>query len=303
MLWPYFPIVVYTGATALFLGLYWLGAGHWRRQRKRSPLARDLLRSPGESLRRQIDEVDNDLLLAIVFPTGMPVLLLAVYQAQLPNGKPASHLSALLYVVTAIAFVGYFAYKAIRLARRRRRLMLGYEAERAVGQELDQLLRDKYWLFHDVPFERFNIDHVVVGRTGVFAVETKGRTKPLTRAGRPEWEVTFDGNKLQFPGWSETDPLEQARRQARDLQRWLASAVGQEVSVQPVLALPGWYIKRTQSGGMPVFNGKNPSGFFRQIGKAQLPDELVTRIVHQLDQRCRDVAPRAYARQPAMGTS
>ena len=182
----------------------------------------------------------------------------------------------------------------VQAFRRRRCLRLGYDAELAIGQELNQLLRDQYWVFHDVPFDGFNIDHIVVGRTGVFAVETKGRAKPLSKGGKAKWEVVFDGKALRFPGWIETAAIAQARRQAEALKKLLTSAVGESVPVQPVLALPGWYIKRTAPGGVPLFNGKNPGKFFHDIGKAQLPEQLTTRIVHQLDQKCRDVEPKAY---------
>ena len=38
------------------------------------------------------------------------------------------------------------------------------DAEVAIGQELDQLMRDGAAVFHDMPAERFNIDHVVIAR-------------------------------------------------------------------------------------------------------------------------------------------
>ena len=45
-------------------------------------------------------------------------------------------------------------------------------------------MRDGFAVFHDVPGDKaFNVDHVVIGPQGVFAVETKGRGKPASR----EW--------------------------------------------------------------------------------------------------------------------
>src|SRR3569832_1762700 len=66
---------------------------------------------------------------------------------------------------------------------------------------------------------------------------------------------------------------------------------------KPNVALPGWYINRTQPGGVPVFNASNSAAFFRQIGKANLSDKLQQQIAYQLDQRCRDVVPRAYRKK------
>lgn len=302
MPWWLAPFVVYLAPLLIFVGLFWVGTRRWERPNKRSPLTRDLLRSPGESLRRQIDKLNDDLTTMILFPISMPLLLYSFHQARVVAGVPSTRSAEAFYLAFGLLLVAYFAFKAIRLAQKRRNLVLGYEAECAVGQELSELLRDKYWVFHDVSFGAFNIDHVVVGRAGVFAVETKGRAKPLGRNGRAGWEVTYDGATLRFPRWSETAPLDQAKRQASALERWLTSAVGETVAVKPVLALPGWYIKRVRPGGVPVFNGKNPAKFFPHLANGVLSDQLVTRIAHQLNQRCRDVAPCAYAKMPAAAT-
>ncbi len=59
-------------------------------------------------------------------------------------------------------------------------IVLGPDCEMAVGQELNNPMCAGYRVYNDVPAEGLNIDHVVVGRNGVFAVETKGRSKPST---------------------------------------------------------------------------------------------------------------------------
>jgi len=111
------------------------------------------------------------------------------------------------------------------------------------------------------------------------------------------WEVGYDGNRLEFPGWRETKPLEQAVRQAKWLKEWLSSAVGEPVRVHPILILPGWFIRRTSPSGIPVLTGttKQILSFFPKAGDGtRLSDQFIQRVAHQLDQRCRNVAPRAY---------
>jgi len=54
------------------------------------------------------------------------------------------------------------------------RLRAGFDAALAVGQELDRLMREGAWVYHDVLGDNFNIDHVVVSPRGIFAIETKG---------------------------------------------------------------------------------------------------------------------------------
>ena len=180
------------------------------------------------------------------------------------------------------------------LIRARNKLQLGYEAELAAGQELNLLAHDGYWVFHDFLADKFNIDHVVVGPSGIYAVETKGRPKRSGKTGNKGWEVVYDSRSLGFPGWTETASLQQAANQAIWLKKWLSSAVGEELKVEPVLMLPGWYVRRTAAGGIAVLNPKNAEGFFNRTVKQPLSEKLINQIVHQVDLRCRNVAPKAY---------
>ena len=74
--------------------------------------------------------------------------------------------------VAAAAFVAYRIRLLLRQSVRMDRLRLGLDAELAVGQELDQLMRQGAAVFHDFPADKFNIDHIVISRGGVFAIET-----------------------------------------------------------------------------------------------------------------------------------
>jgi hypothetical protein len=94
---------------------------------------------------------------------------------------------------------------------------------------------------------------------------------------------------LRFPSKVETKPLEQAKRRADWLSKWLSSAIGEPVAAVPVLALPGWYVKRTSPNGFSVINPKQIGSMLKHHRGNALEDKQITRIVHQLDQRCRDV--------------
>lgn len=183
-----------------------------------------------------------------------------------------------------------------KIAKERNDLRLGLDCELAVGQELNQLMLEGCRVYHYFPADKFNIDHIVVGPKGVFAVETKGRAKPDKKGGTEEATMTFDGDKLNFPGWSEKEPLEQAKRQAKWLTNWLGSAVGEPVSVKPVLVLPGWYVELKKPADIFIFNEKNPQSLLKGRSDA-LPETMIKRITHQIEQRCRDVEPVAYSKK------
>lgn len=263
------------------------------RARRRSSIAKDLLRGPGHSLREQLEEVGIDLSFDIGLLMTVPLMALALFLAQgHVMGLARIWPLAPVYAAAALAFIGWMVRKLWKIGTHLDNLRAGYDAELAVGQELDQLMRQGAVVYHDLPADSFNIDHVVISVEGVFAVETKGYTKPKRDGGRADATVTFDGKALRFPTWTTIEPLDQAERQAAWLGKWLGSAVGSSTQVLPVLALPGWFVERTGRGTVRVFNGKELAGLLKARGGQRLLPQDVQRIAHQVEQRCRTVAPR-----------
>lgn len=264
------------------------------RARRRTPLSEHLLRAPGHTLREKLDDANFDVLADVYALTAIPLLVLAMFLAQGHVRGDLRAMSSLapLFAVAVVAFVGFMARKLWVAGERLDKLKAGLDAELAAGQELDHLMRQGAVIFHDFPAPNFNIDHVVVSAEGVFAVETKGYTKPTRGLGKADATVEFDGNVLRFPTRVTRDPLEQAQRQAVWLQRWITEAVGTSIRVLPVIALPGWYVKRTGRGEVRVFSGKELSGLLKARGAQSLSAQDVRRVAHQLEQRCRTVAPK-----------
>ena len=65
------------------------------------------------------------------------------------------------------------------------------------------------YVYHDFPADKFNIDHIVVGRSGIFAVETKVRSKPTTNNHRQDATVEYNGKMLNFPDGDDFKIIEQ----------------------------------------------------------------------------------------------
>jgi len=61
--------------------------------------------------------------------------------------------------------------------------------------------------------------------------------------------------------------------------------------VQPVLALPGWFVHRRGRNAVLVFNPRETIFLFPRFGGTPLEDKMVAQVAHQLEQRCRDVEP------------
>jgi hypothetical protein len=284
-------IAIFLGPSFLLLGLLYLYRWHRRRRGLKTPLTRPLLRGPGESLRNRIQEATDAIFEGIFVVAVLPSLFGGIFLAQAYISGRRIEISLLVGAIIWFIFTAYFVIKIFRILPKRRDLRLGLQGELAVAEELNRLMLNGYHVYHDFPAEKFNIDHIVVGKSGVFAVETKTRSKRKTGRGKQDAEVTYDGTRLQFPGGYEMHALSQTGEQSVWLQQWLGSAVGEKITVEPILTLPGWFVKRTKPEGIPVLNAKEIPGFIMYDRKPVLSDSMITRIIHQVDQRCRDVEP------------
>ena len=263
-----------------------------RRAQRRSPIGIDLLRPAGHTVREQLEEASTDLIWDILVLSAIPLLLLATYlaQVQVQSLSRASHV-AWIYFAAAIAFIAWMIRKLVKAGERLDHLRAGFDAELAVGQELDQLMRTGAAVYHDFPAEGFNIDHIVISSQGVFAVETKGYTKPGDMSGKEAAKVTFDGKVLKFPTWTTSEPIEQADRQAQWFSKWASSATGEKVLAWPVVALPGWFVERTGRSIVRVYSGRALGSLLNSGSGLSIAPQALQRIAHQVELRCRTVVP------------
>ena len=193
-----------------------------------------------------------------------------------------------------LACTAGLCWVVIRHFRIRRNHLLGYLGERAVGEHLETLEQAGFRVFHDVPAEnkgrKFNVDHVVVGPTGLFCIETKTRRKGRARPGREDHIVVFDGRQLVWPWGENRKGLDQASNEAEWLSKWLREMTGLDVKAEPILALPGWYVKSEVKSAFKIFNEKNVPRHIRDWAKGrELTPEQTDLIARQLEARCRDV--------------
>jgi hypothetical protein len=285
-----FEISVLLGAyfvyLGVFLGILWIRKWRLDRQKLRVPVAEKLLRGPGEGLQKKLEALEDQLSEQLALSFVLPLLCASVYFIG-RHASPASSGGIGVGVVGGVTFA-FICRKMFRLLDQRRNYRLGLLGERAVGEELNQLMLSGCRVFHDVPNDPYgNVDHVLIAPSGVYAVETKARHKKES-AGRDAHKVIFDGSSLRFAGGAkESKCLDQARQQASRLSDWLSKAVGEAVHVQPVLALPGWWVQREGKGAVSVINGKEVYALCS--GSVVLDAAQIGRIAHQLDQRCRDV--------------
>jgi hypothetical protein len=277
---------------AMMLGCFGLWASFRSKWRGVRPVKDKLLRAPGESLRIRIQVLDEDFIIALFALVGIAVLL-GLGTAELRK-KPSVFNDQLHHLLLSLWGFGLAAqfgcgWRMYSVLRKRMDYGLGFSGERAVGEELNKLMRDACFVFHDVPGENWNIDHVVIAPSGVFAVETKAKRK-RKRDNAEFYKVTFDGHALHFPGWTETEALEQAERNAGWLCDLLSKALAEPIQVQPIVTLPGWFVDRKGKGPVVVLNHKEFRECIIRKGPAQLASKQMEQIAFQLEQKCRDVS-------------
>lgn len=252
-----------------------------------------LARIPAYGLQEQIHDLQLDLIGCMMMGLLIVCLPFAAssIQAHVTAGK-----FPWLFALTGLIGVIYFGIKTWKLFSKLIKLRLGHTAEIATANELIGLQALGYQVFHDVQADGFNIDHLVVGKNGVFAIETKGRhkrNKDLLQtngngsgSGKKGYQVFYKDGRLNFPSWTETKPIEQAERQSKWVSQWLTKATGTPVAATPVLVFPGWFVTCQTKPPFPIVNHKQLVGTIPTLRTQALTQQQVDTIIYQVAQRC-----------------
>lgn len=119
-----------------------------------------------------------------------------------------------------------------QIARQRIFWLRGGQGEALVAWYLNDLPKD-FHVFHNIMVQTAaDIDHVVIGPTGIFCLSTK--------SSRGQYSLASDGQYLL--NGKETDHILQAQRLAMQLKDRLAGICGKIPWIQPVLIVPFVFI-------------------------------------------------------------
>jgi hypothetical protein len=229
--------------TSIAVVLVWFQRKRLANDGRRSPIENRPIHGAGEHLRKRVEEHGDEILLSLTILFFMGPVMIAIWASKY---VPWSSLRLGFWDFVLIGLYAGMAAVAIwriyKHADLRRIANAGLQAELYTAQELNRLMALGCTVLHDVPCDRFNIDHVVIGPRAVYAIETKSVRKP-----KDNYKVTYDGDRLHFPGFSDSKRLEQTRRQAEWLAKHLRQVLNQQIPVVPALALPGWWIEPSNS--------------------------------------------------------
>ena len=265
-----------------------------KRSTGRSPLTREMLRPPGSSLRARIAKLDQEAVASVIVIALTPMFVFMAFQHQAARGGMGSVLiQTVVAIVVSIGLIAAYSRVLWHAVIERRKSVLGLEGELATAEELNRLMLKGCHVYHDIPFEYGNIDHVVVSSSGVYAVDTKMHS----RNGDAN-EAVVDRDTIHFPDRDFAIPIKQLETASNWLSKYLTSATRIPVNAEPMVALPGWFVKRKERGKVYVINPTNPHRFFIHDKRQRFSTSEMEQIAHQLDRLCRDVQPSFQDREP-----
>jgi hypothetical protein len=169
-------------------------------------------------------------------------------------------------------------------------------AQRRTQRQLARMQRAGYLALHarPIPDSPEVIDHLVVGPTGVYAIDSEKWRKDLpirTRNGKQLWHGP-DSKKAR---------LEHARWEAGQASQRLGTAMGREVQVQPAMAVYGpkvpWDIARIRE--VDVFNGDRLKKYLRRRARMKDRPQLSAEEIREIHDAAGAVLPLAPTRTPA----
>lgn len=244
----------------------------------KSPIRDNPLRNPGESLDRYLLEYKFDHLLSYMIMTLVLVIVALFQWLQHLMGTPPHP-----YLMSGLAFGAFVAtsYKYRTVKRRSHAIRQGIAGEKTVGQYLERLREQRAQIFHDVPGDGFNVDHVAIHMSGVYVIETKTYSKP--EEGQPT--IRFDGERVRMGQRQSTSkPVTQVRAGANWISQILQESTGKKWPVRPVLVFPGWFVEPTaeaRSSDVWVLNPKALPSFIEHSAN-QLTEEKVRLAAYHL---------------------
>ncbi|HEY8479191.1 MAG TPA: nuclease-related domain-containing protein [Spirillospora sp.] len=164
-------------------------------------------------------------------------------------------------------------------------------AERRTERQLRSLERNGYLVLHaravprdDEGVSDGRIDHLVIGPSGVYAIDSEKWDKRLPVR-------TMSHLKLFHGPFDKKDRLDEARWEAQQASRVLAGRVGFEVPVQPSVAIYGpsipWKVMRVRD--VDVYAGNRARAYLRRRPKV-LTDSDIQRIF----QAAKEALPPKY---------
>ncbi|MGE5626016.1 MAG: hypothetical protein ACM3ZT_10765 [Bacillota bacterium] len=201
---------------------------------------------PGESARRDLRAAERDLTLLAAAACGAVAafLVLLVYGSPRLTGV----WMWVLFGLACALFVAWWVF-LVRVSLRWRLCRYAARAHAALASALGRLAMQGHRVFHDLTLGEVTVDHLVMGKLGVFAIKLVAR-----RPGKLGNISRINGRSIEFQdGFALLDTIALAERGARSVADMQVKGLSHRIHVQPVVAVPGWEIAPSQGQAGDVF--------------------------------------------------
>jgi hypothetical protein len=163
--------------------------------------------------------------------------------------------------------------------------------QRKTERKLERLTSAGYLTLNEraIPGSEAIIDHLVVGPTGVYAIDSERWDRRLP--------VRVLGGKQLFHGpFSRKERLEEARWEAAQASELISGALGREVDVRPSIAIYGpkipWHVLTVRN--VDVFSGNDLRKYLRRSVKAGRGQQLSTADAQRIHATAARLLPERF---------
>lgn len=211
-----------------------VGSGH--------SFAESIMREAAQRFRDEFERLSSTQSTYLSAGLVFVVLFVAAYvlnAERIFSGYPVWQLRVLL--VTLIAGTLLALSQLIRTILARHRVKLLRDANIAVGHQLQNIAAGFGRVYHDIETSAGIIDHVIVSRTGTYAISVFAQRR-IRNGG-----VELDSNELRFSATGKSLSIVPMAARTAALEREFRRLLDHRVRVRSVIAVPGWQID-SQSG-------------------------------------------------------
>ena len=155
----------------------------------------------------------------------------------------------------------------------------GYKGEEAVTKALTSNLSDEYFLFNSIYLNDGygDIDHLVLGPNGIFAVETKNYVGKISVCG-DKWSRQYKtkkrgsfGRKIQFDLGSPSRQVKNNAFRIKKIVDSISSLRSRNLGVQGVVVFPNWDLElRISKPTVPILRLYELPNFIRNTETAKI---------------------------------
>lgn len=199
--------------------------------------ADSIMRESAQRFRDELERLTSSQSIYLSGALVFVVLFGAAYilQAQhLFEGYPSWQLWLQIGFLALAAIVA--AWRLGRTILARRQIKFIRDANVAVGHQLQSIAAGANRVFHDIETSAGVVDHVLVGQTGIYAVNV------VARRGGGRGKAVLSDSELRFAESDAAVAVVDVTASTARLEKEINKLLGHKIRVRSVIAVPGWDI-------------------------------------------------------------